>query len=405
MKVALTGATRCIGSHVLTELQAHGHEATVKTAKSFGLPIVHSTINVASGREGRPSPSSRKEPDGPSGPQPCWNHRRRPTRASDGADRPACRPLCHHRQQPRPCIADIGGLGARCWSIGRDSGPGIGSRRRRHRGALGPRPEAVQGLEWNGQIVIDATNDFDPSDLDGRTSSERVAGLVGSARVVKAANTLGAAVLGADPHEAGGQRVIFVSGDDVDAKSAVIALFQDAGFFAIDPGHSDVAFTVRHLMVSKVRGHFTRFQGELALAPDPLASSVTATIELASIDTNNPQRDDDLRSANFFETDTYPTMTFRSAGIRHGEDGFDVDGELTLHGVTRPVTLALDVNGFTRDPYGGTRAGFSATTELDRGDFGISTNIPMDGGGVVIGDRIQVFIEIEAVLNPPQPTT
>jgi polyisoprenoid-binding protein YceI len=130
---------------------------------------------------------------------------------------------------------------------------------------------------------------------------------------------------------------------------------------------------------------------------------VTATIELASIDTNNPQRDDDLRSANFFETDAYPTMTFRSTSIRHGEDGFDVDGELTLHGVTRPVTLALDVNGFTRDPYGSTRAGFSATTELDRGDFGISTNIPMDGGGVVIGDRIQVFIEIEAILNPPQP--
>ncbi len=97
-------------------------------------------------------------------------------------------------------------------------------------------PEAVQGLEWSGQIVIDATNDFDPGDLDGRTSSELVAGLVGGARVVKAANTLGAAVLGADPHEAGGQRVIFLSGDDVDAKSEVVALFQDAGFFAIDLG-------------------------------------------------------------------------------------------------------------------------------------------------------------------------
>ena len=176
-----------------------------------------------------------------------------------------------------------------------------------------------------------------------------------------------------------------------------------AGTFTIDPGHSDVAFAVRHLMVSKVRGHFTRFQGELALAPDPLASSVTATIELASIDTNNRQRDEDLRSANYFETDTYPTMTFRSVGIGHGEDGFDVDGELSLHGVARPVTLALDVNGFTRDPYGGIRAGFSATTELDRGDFGISTNIALDGGGVVIGDRIQVFLEIEAVLNPPRP--
>lgn len=176
-----------------------------------------------------------------------------------------------------------------------------------------------------------------------------------------------------------------------------------AGTWTIDPVHSDVAFAVRHMMVSKVRGHFTRFEGELVLAPDPVASKVSATIDLTSIDTNNPQRDDDLRSSNFFEIDKYPTMTYRSTGIRHSEDGFDVDGELTLHGVTRQVPLALDVNGFTRDPFGGTRAGFSATTEINRQDFGITTNIPMDGGGVVIGDRIQIFIEIEAVLSPPQP--
>jgi 8-hydroxy-5-deazaflavin:NADPH oxidoreductase len=97
-------------------------------------------------------------------------------------------------------------------------------------------PEALEGLQWNGQIVIDATNDFDPSDLDGRTSSEVVADLVGGAPVVKAANTLGAAVLGADPHEAGGQRVLFLSGDDPDAKAEVSALFQDTGFFTIDLG-------------------------------------------------------------------------------------------------------------------------------------------------------------------------
>jgi polyisoprenoid-binding protein YceI len=175
------------------------------------------------------------------------------------------------------------------------------------------------------------------------------------------------------------------------------------GTWRIDPVHSDVAFTVRHMMVSKLRGHFTRIQGELVLASDPLASTVTATIDLASIDTNNPQRDDDLRSANFLEIQTHPTMTYRSTGIRHGEDGFDVDGELSLHGVTRQVPLALVVNGFTRDPYGGTRAGFSATAELDRKDFGITTNIPMDGGGVVIGDRIQIYIEIEAILSPPDP--
>jgi predicted dinucleotide-binding enzyme len=97
-------------------------------------------------------------------------------------------------------------------------------------------PEAVQGLDWDGRIVIDPTNDFDPSDLNGRISSEVVAGLVAPARVVKAANTLGAAVLGSDPHEAGGQRVIFLSGDDADAKSEVVALFEDAGFFVLDLG-------------------------------------------------------------------------------------------------------------------------------------------------------------------------
>jgi polyisoprenoid-binding protein YceI len=175
------------------------------------------------------------------------------------------------------------------------------------------------------------------------------------------------------------------------------------GTWTIDPVHSDVAFAVRHMMVSKVRGHFTRFDGELVLASDPLASTVTATIDLTSIDTNNPQRDDDLRSARFLDIQAHPTMTYRSTGIRHSQDGFDVDGELTLHGVTRRVPLALVVNGFTGDPFGGTRVGFSATAEIDRKDFAITTNIPMDGGGVVIGDTIQISIEIEAVLSPPEP--
>jgi polyisoprenoid-binding protein YceI len=175
-----------------------------------------------------------------------------------------------------------------------------------------------------------------------------------------------------------------------------------AGTWRIDPVHSDVAFTVRHMMVSKLRGHFTRLEGEVVTAADPLASTVTATIDLSSIDTNNAQRDDDLRSANFLEIETHPTMTYRSTGIRHSEDGFDVDGELTLHGVSRQVPLTLDVNGFTRDPFGNTRAGFSATTELDRRDFGITSNIPMDGGGVVVGEKIQIFIEIETVLAQPK---
>src|SRR6266540_3392770 len=173
------------------------------------------------------------------------------------------------------------------------------------------------------------------------------------------------------------------------------------GTYKLDPGHSDVAFTVRHMMVSKIRGHFTKVEADIVLAPNPLDSSATATIDPNSIDTNNPTRDDDLRSSNFFEVDKYPTINYRSTGVRRTEDGFDLDGELTIHGVTRPMTLALDVNGFTKDPYGGTRAGFSATGEIDRKEFDITTNIPMDGGGVVIGDTIQLFIEVEAVLQQP----
>jgi polyisoprenoid-binding protein YceI len=173
------------------------------------------------------------------------------------------------------------------------------------------------------------------------------------------------------------------------------------GTYKLDPVHSDVAFTVRHMMVSKIRGHFTKVEGDIVLAPNPLDSYATATIDPNSIDTNNPQRDDDLRSSNFFEVDKYPTIDYRSTAVRHTEDGFDVDGELTVHGVTQLVTLALDVNGFTKDPYGNIRAGFSATGEINRKDFGITTNIPMDGGGVVIGDMVQLFIEVEAILQQP----
>jgi polyisoprenoid-binding protein YceI len=175
-----------------------------------------------------------------------------------------------------------------------------------------------------------------------------------------------------------------------------------AGKWTIDPVHSDVAFSVRHMMVSKVRGHFTRVEGEIILADDPLDSSATAKIDLTSIDTNDPQRDDDLRSANFFEVETHPDMVYRTTAVRRAGEGFLVEGELTLHEVTRPVQLTVEANGFTRDPYGNTRAGFSATTEIDRRDFGIRTNMPMDGGGVVIGDKVAVVIEVEAILQQPQ---
>jgi polyisoprenoid-binding protein YceI len=176
-----------------------------------------------------------------------------------------------------------------------------------------------------------------------------------------------------------------------------------AGSWTIDPSHSDVAFTVRHLMVSKVRGRFTRFEGHIVTAADPLASSVQATVELASIDTDHADRDAHIRSADFFDVERQPTMTYQSTGVRHDGDDLVVDGELTLHGVTRAVPLTLEVNGFQPNtPFGDTRVGFSATGELNRTDFGIVFNMPLDGGGLLVGEKVQLSIEIEAILDPPR---
>ena len=171
------------------------------------------------------------------------------------------------------------------------------------------------------------------------------------------------------------------------------------GTWQIDPTHSDVSFSVRHMMVSKVRGQFTEFSGTIVTAEEPTASSVTAEISLGSIDTRNEQRDNHIRSADFFDVEQFPTMTYRSTGLSGNGENWTLDGELTLHGVTRRVPLLLELNGFTADPYGGQRAGFSATAEINRKDFGIDISLPMDGGGVVVGDKVSISLEIEAVLD------
>ena len=172
-----------------------------------------------------------------------------------------------------------------------------------------------------------------------------------------------------------------------------------AGTWDIDPVHSEVGFIARHMMVSKVRGRFTQFSGELVTAPDLLQSSVTATIELTSIQTGNEQRDQHIRSADFFEVDKYKTMTYRSTGLRPEGDHYVLDGELTLRDVTKQVPLKLELNGFGPDPYGGTRAGFTATGELNRSDFGVNFNATLETGGVVVSDKISLQLEIEAVLK------
>lgn len=171
-----------------------------------------------------------------------------------------------------------------------------------------------------------------------------------------------------------------------------------AGTWTIDPIHSEVAFSVRHMMVGKVRGRFNAFGGEIVATEDGSAT-VNVSVDVSSVDTQNPQRDEHIRSADFFDAATYPEATFRSTGLRaHGGDTY-VDGDLTLHGVTRPVTLEVEAGGVTRDPYGNVRAGFSATLEIARNDYGITIQMPLDGGGVVVGEKVRLTLEVEAVLQ------
>jgi polyisoprenoid-binding protein YceI len=173
-----------------------------------------------------------------------------------------------------------------------------------------------------------------------------------------------------------------------------------AGTWKADPAHSEIAFTVRHLMISKARGRFTDYDVTITTTEDLVDSSVTATIVLASISTGNDQRDKHLRSSDYLDTDTHPTMSYRSTGIRHIDDSWFIDGNLTLHGHTRHVPMAVEFNGFGPDQFGGHRAGFSATAQISRRDFGIDLSVALDGGGVAVGDKVAISIEIEAVLQP-----
>ena len=176
-----------------------------------------------------------------------------------------------------------------------------------------------------------------------------------------------------------------------------------AGTWAIDPVHSEVSFVVRHMMVSKVRGRFDTFEGTIITAENPLESSVTASVDLSSVNTGQEQRDAHIRSADFFEVEKHPMMTFASTGVRPEGDHFLLDGDLSIKGVTQPVTFKLEVNGFGPDAFGGTRAGFSAATEINRKDFGVNFDGPIPGvpGGVAVSDKVTVTLEAEGVLQQP----
>jgi polyisoprenoid-binding protein YceI len=172
------------------------------------------------------------------------------------------------------------------------------------------------------------------------------------------------------------------------------------GTWTIDPAHSEVGFVVRHMMVSKVKGRFAKVDGTITVADDVLQSSVEATIDAASIDTRDENRDAHLRSADFFNVEQYPTLTFRSTGLRTDGDDFVLDGDLTIHGTTRPVSLALEFNGTQPNPLadGKPTAGFSAHTEISRKDFGLEWNVALETGGVLVADKIKIVLEIEAGL-------
>ncbi|WP_395104241.1 YceI family protein [Actinomadura sp. SCN-SB] len=178
-----------------------------------------------------------------------------------------------------------------------------------------------------------------------------------------------------------------------------------AGTWSIDPVHSSVGFTIRHMMISKVRGRFGSFEGTLVTAENPLESSVSATIDLGSIDTGNAQRDEHVRSADFLDVERYTTMTFRSTGLRATDGGFVLDGDLSLRGITKPVSLDLEIEGFGPDPYRqddpfkGARAGFTATGEIDRTDFGVGDRATIPGGNLGLSERIQIVLEIQAALQ------
>jgi len=170
------------------------------------------------------------------------------------------------------------------------------------------------------------------------------------------------------------------------------------GTYTLDPSHTHIDFNVRHLMVSKVRGTFGSFRGTVTIADDPLESSVEVEVDLASVDTGDEKRDAHLRSPDFFHTDANPTMTFRSTGVRRGKgDTWTVEGDLNLNGVTRPIELQVTYQGAAVAPWGLTSFGFSATGKINREDFGLTWNQPLETGGVLVGKDVAIEIEAEVV--------
>jgi polyisoprenoid-binding protein YceI len=169
------------------------------------------------------------------------------------------------------------------------------------------------------------------------------------------------------------------------------------GVWNVDPSHSIVGFTARHMMITKVRGRFTSFTGVVTIAEDPLQSTVEATVDLGSITTGDEQRDAHLKSSDFFDVDKHPTMTFKSTGIKPDGDNYILTGDLTVVGKTRSIDFELEFDGVEKDPWGGTRAGFSAEAEISRKDWELTWNVALETGGVLVGDKVKIELDVELV--------
>lgn len=169
------------------------------------------------------------------------------------------------------------------------------------------------------------------------------------------------------------------------------------GHWAIDSSHSSVEASVRHLGLSKVRGAFRAFTGAIEVAERPEDSSVQVSIEAGSVDTREPARDEHLRSPDFLDVAAFPTIDFRSTKVTGSGRRWQVEGDLTLRGTTRPVTLDVTFEGVENDPWGGSRAAFSARTELDREAFGLTWNQVLESGGLLVGKRVRIDLEVEVI--------
>ena len=173
-----------------------------------------------------------------------------------------------------------------------------------------------------------------------------------------------------------------------------------AGTWRLDPTHSEISFSVKHLKISKVRGSFKTFDATIVTAENPADSTVEATVEIASVDTNQKDRDAHLRTSDFFLADEFPTMTFTSKSVEVSGDEFAITGDLTLRGVTKSEVLKGEFGGIVTDGYGQTKAGATASTIIDRHAYGVSWNAALEAGGFTLGDDVTITFELQVVLQP-----